>query len=325
MKHSFDVTVQSTTVKLPQIVAGLSSAGGAIAIGAALGWPAPSSPRLVAGDDRYFPITSSQFDWVASIITLGCAISCLPVGFLMKKFGRKCTMLSLIVPFMVGWSLVTFATSFEMLLIGRFVIGLAGGAFCVSAPQYSSEIAEKEIRGIVGTFFQLLIIFGILFSYTVGAVLPVFWTSVVCGIIPLVFGAIFIFMPESPVYLVIENREADAKKSLKWLRGSSYDPQREIDELKLDLAEGDKNKVSLKEVFAKKATIRALVIGFGLMFFQQMSGINIVVFYATDIFKVSTKKPHLMFLDRVRSFSFVDYFHSRPQTQVSIRTFQRSS
>jgi MFS family permease len=285
MKKSFDVSSQ-TTVKWPQIVAGLSAAGGAFAVGAALGWPAPAGPRLIGHNERYFPISDSQFGWVASIITLGCAISCLPIGFLMKKFGRKWTMLSLVVPFMIGWVLVIWAQNFTMLMIGRFIIGLAGGAFCVSAPQYSAEIAEKEIRGVVGTFFQLLIITGILFSYIVGAFAPIFITSIVCGIVPLIFGAIFFFMPESPVYLIIEKRDSDAVKSYKWLRGSAYDPQQEIDELKQDLLEGDNNKVSMKEVFGRKATIRALVIGFGLMFFQQMSGINVVVFFATTIFKV---------------------------------------
>ena len=284
MTKSFNVSSQ-TTVKWPQIVAGLSAAGGAFAVGAALGWPSPAS-SLIGHNDRYFPITASQFGWVASIITLGCAVSCLPIGFLMNKFGRKKTMLSLVVPFMVGWLLVIWAQNFPMLMTGRFILGLAGGAFCVSAPQYSAEIAEKEIRGVLGTFFQLLVIAGILFSYTVGAFAPIFITSIVCSIIPLVFGAIFCFMPESPVYLVIQKRESEAVQSYKWLRGSSYEPQSEIDELKQDILESENNKVSMKEVFGRKSTIRALTIGFGLMFFQQMSGINVVVFFSTTIFKV---------------------------------------
>lgn len=278
MKGSLDIT-SSPTVKWPQIVAGLSAAGGAFAVGAALGWPSPIGPGLIKGDVNYFPISENQFGYVASIITLGCAISCLPIGFLMKKFGRKWTMISLVVPFILGWALVTWATSFEMLMTGRFIIGLAGGAFCVSAPQYSSEIAEKEIRGVVGTFFQLLIISGILFAYIVGAFVPAFLTSVLCGIIPLIFGLIFLFMPESPVYLIIESRDGEAVKSYKWLRGNSYDPTKEIEDLKADLAAGEKDKVSLREVLRRKSTIRAMLIGFGLMFFQQMSGINAVIFY----------------------------------------------
>jgi SP family facilitated glucose transporter-like MFS transporter 8 len=288
---SYSVSAQDT-VKWPQIVAGLSAAGGAFAVGTALGWPAPAGPRLVGGDDRFFPIDQSRFEWAASIITIGCAISCLPIGFLMKAFGRKWTMIGLVVPFLVGWSLVIWAQNFVMLMVGRFMLGLAGGAFCVSAPQYSAEIAEKEIRGIVGTFFQVLINGGILFVYVIGAFMSVFWMSVICGIVPLVFGLIFFFMPESPVYLVIKKRDDDATKTYKWLRGENYDPQVEIDELKMEVEENERNKISFGEVLKRKATQRALFIGFGLMFFQQVSGINIVIFYATDIFEASAVKFH---------------------------------
>jgi MFS family permease len=278
--------VQSTT-KWPQIVAGLAANGGAFAVGTALGWPAPVGPRLVnEGDDRYFEITQSQFDWTVSIITVGCAISCLPIGILMKKFGRKWSMISLVVPFLVGWTLIAWAQNFAMLFIGRFIVGLAGGAFCVSAPQYSSEIAEKEIRGIIGTFCVSMINSGILFVYIVGAYASVFWTTVTCLIIPLVFGLVFFFMPESPVYFIAKNREEDALKSFKWLRGETYNPANEIAELKFENEENRNRTTSIKEVLSKRATKHALLIGFGLMFFQQTSGINVVLFYATFIFKV---------------------------------------
>ncbi|CRL04573.1 CLUMA_CG017642, isoform A [Clunio marinus] len=287
MKHSFDVSGQKTTKKWPQMVAGLSAAGGAFAVGSALGWPANALPLFVDSNSGYFPLTETERGLVASIITIGCAISCLPIGFLMKKFGRKWTMLSLVVPFVIGWALVIFAKSFSTLFIGRFIIGIAGGAFCVSAPQYSAEIAEKEIRGIVGTFFQLLIIAGILFSYITSAVLSLFVSSIICGAIPIVFGIIFCFMPESPVYLVITKQDDEAIKAFKWLRGNAYDPQDEINELKNDILEKENNQVTFLTVVRRKSTIKALIIGFGLMIFQQMSGINVVIFYTTMIFELA--------------------------------------
>lgn len=287
--------IEQKTVKWPQIVAALSAAGGAFAVGTALGWAAPAGPILVNGDDRYFEISSSQFDYVASIVTIGCAVSCLPIGILMERFGRKWTMISLVAPFMIGWVLVIWAQNLTMLLFGRFIIGLAGGAFCVSSPQYSAEIAEKEIRGIVGSFCCLLINGGILFVYVVGAYVSLFWTSVICAIIPLIFGISFIFMPESPVYLVLEERSDEAKESYKWLRGSAYNPRAEIDELQEEMDEKSNNKVSLLEVLQRKATQRALLIGFGLMFFQQTAGINVVIFYATFIFEVSNNNFRFQF------------------------------
>jgi MFS family permease len=278
------------TVKWPQVVAGLSACGGAFAVGAALGWPAPAGPRLVDGDDQYFEIKQSEFDWTASIITIGCAISCLPIGKMMKKFGRKWSMISLVVPFIVGWTLVSWAQNFAMLMIGRFTLGLAGGAFCVSAPQYSAEISEKEIRGIVGTFCVSMLNGGILFVYIVGAYTSVFWTNIICAVLPVIFGVVFFFMPESPAYLIAKKKDEDALKAYKWLRGEIYDPQYEIDELKFEIVDSQRTAVSFGENLKRKSTQRALFIGFGLMFFQQMSGINVVLFYATSIFKVKYDK-----------------------------------
>lgn len=181
-----------------------------------------------------------------------------------------------------------WAQNFAMLLCGRIMLGVAGGAFCVSAPQYSSEIAEKQIRGIVGTFFQLLVNVGILFVYVIGAFWSVFWSSVACAVIPLLFGLSFIFMPESPVYLVIEKREVDAVKSFKWLRGGDYNPFVEINDLKKEIEENQIANVPFREMLKKRATKRALVIGFGLMIFQQFCGINVVIFNSTTIFSVRT-------------------------------------
>ena len=269
-----DETTQQmqTTVKWKQYTAGMAAAGGAFAVGTALGWSGPAGPALVSGDDHYFEISQEEFDWTSSIVNVGCAVSCLPIGILMKFFGRKWTMLSLVLPFLIGWGLVTWAQNFVMLLIGRFMLGLAGGAFCVSAPQYASEIAEKEIRGIIGTFCVTLINAGILFVYIVGAYVTLFWTNIICAIFPIIFGVIFFLMPESPVYFIVGNREEEAVKSYKWLRGTSYDPQSEIDELKKDIEDTNTNKVSFMENLKRKGTQRALFIGFGLMFFQQASG-----------------------------------------------------
>lgn len=86
------------TKRMPQYIAGAAAAGGAFAIGTALGWPSPVGERIRTD----FNLTDSQWDWVGSIITLGAAISCLPIGYLMKAFGRKWTMIALVVPFLIG-------------------------------------------------------------------------------------------------------------------------------------------------------------------------------------------------------------------------------
>lgn len=79
------------------------------------------------------------------------------------------------------------------------ILAVAGGAFCVAAPLYTSEIAEKEIRGAVGSYFQLLLTMGVLFSYVFGTVTTPKMLSILCAFIPVVFGIVFFFQPETPV------------------------------------------------------------------------------------------------------------------------------
>lgn len=196
-------------------------------------------------------------------------------------------MLGLVVPFTAGWALVCWANGVAMLLVGRILLGLSGGAFFVVAPMYIGEIAEKEIRGTLGSFFQLMVTTGILFVYAVGYDLSVFTFSIICGVLPLAFAAAFVFMPESPLYLVSKYRSEDAINSLKWLRGEHYDYSDELNELQSQHEQDVNNRISILAALKRRATVKALIIIVGLMFFLQLSGINIVIFYTGSIFNAA--------------------------------------
>lgn len=266
--------------------------GGALAAGTLLGWTSPTQLMIVDRPNETdfvgqygFSIDDESWSWVGSSTTLGGAAVCVLIGTIINMFGRKLTMLGLVVPFVIGWSLVTWASSVTMLLIGRVLLGISGGAFCVTAPTYTGEIAQKEIRGSLGSYFQLMLTVGILFVYVLGSGVNLFTLNIVCLVIPLVFGAVFVFMPETPLYLISRGRDEDAIKSLRWLRGNGYDYSEELAELQAEHAEKVAAKTSLMSALMRKASVKALGISFGLMFFQQMSGINAVIFYTGDIFK----------------------------------------
>lgn len=191
----------STSRTFPQYVAALAAAGGAFAAGTLLGWTNPAQTPLEDGEYG-FSVSEDQFSWIGSSMNLGAAAVCIPIGFAINWFGRKPTMLGLVLPFTLGWALLIWAQNVEMMYAARVILGIAGGAFCVTAPMYTGEIAHKDIRGMLGSFFQLMITLGILFVYAIGAGLDVFYISVVCGVIPLIFGLIFFFMPETPTYYV---------------------------------------------------------------------------------------------------------------------------
>lgn len=204
--------------------------------------------------------------------------ACLPCGLLLDWIGRKWTLLLLIVPGLIGWGFILGAQNFGMMITGRVFLGMFAGPVFVVTPLYITEIAEKEIRGILGTLMQLLLTIGILFVYAVGVGLNVFWLSLVCALFPIIFGLIFINMPETSNYLVHKNQISKAERSIKWLRGKDYDPQPDILQIQDEERERqllNQNR-SLKTSFSRPESQRALMLVLGLMLFQQFSGVNAV-------------------------------------------------
>lgn len=218
---------------------------------------------------------------------MGAAFVCLFIGVLANLLGRKLTMLLLVIPFTVGWVLVIWPSSLSSLIIGRILLGISGGAFCITAPTYTAEIAQADIRGSLGSYFQLMLVVGVLFVYLVGALANIFTLSLICGVLPLVFAAIFVFMPETPYFLITRGKTEEAAKALKWLRGSQYDCTHELAELQADHEASKGQKTSFWDALSRASTIKAIIIGFGLMLFQQASGINAVIFFTGAIFEAA--------------------------------------
>lgn len=196
-------------------------------------------------------------------------------------------MLGLSVPFVIGWILLATADNVAMLMAGRFIVGVAGGAFCVTAPTYTSEIAEDSIRGTLGSFFQLMLTVGILFSYAVGSYVSLLAFNLICMVIPIIFAVVFFFMPETPYFLISHNKHDEAVRALKTLRGSNFDAEEECDKIEAKWMDLQNDPKSFKEKFSTKPAIKALVICYSLMFFQQFSGINAVLFNTEEIFESS--------------------------------------
>lgn len=271
---------QQKAAKLPQYVAAVSVTLGAFALGNVLAWTSPTEGELLN------KLGVTNWAWVGAIMALGAAVAVIPIGYLIGKIGRKYTMLGLVLPFAGGWAFIAWAGDSEALyMVGRFITGMMGGAFSLTAPVYTSEISEKEIRGTLGSYFQLMLTVGILFVYGVGSVTSVLVLSVICGVVPLVFGAVFWFMPETPLYYLQKGQKDRAEASLRWFRGRNYDVGPELQEMQASVDEAAAQKLSFTEAFRTREAKKGLMIAFGLMIFQQLSGVNAVIFYTTRIFK----------------------------------------
>lgn len=90
-------------------------------------------------------------------------------------------------------------------MIGRFFAGFAAGSYGILLPLYIGEIASKEIRGGLLSLYQIILNFGEVFVFTLGYFASLNVLNIVCGIIPLVYSAVFMKLPESPVFLVSLN------------------------------------------------------------------------------------------------------------------------
>ncbi|XP_054740674.1 facilitated trehalose transporter Tret1 [Anastrepha obliqua] len=269
---------------LRQYFAGMAAAGGALACGSTIGWSSPVQSELTGENDFGITFSTNEYAWIGSLMTLGAATVCIPVGVLITLLGPKWTMMLMVIPFEIGWALMIFAQNKMMMFAARFLTGMAGGAFCVCAPMYCTEISQKEVRGIIGSFFQLLITTGVLVGFTVGAFTKAFMFSIICATLPILFGIIFVFCPDSPFFYVRKDKLEAAQKSMEWLRGKDYDFSGELNEMKAINAKLKEDPVNVGQALCRKITLKALGLSISLMLLQQFSGINAVIFYSSSIF-----------------------------------------
>ena len=230
-------------------------------------------------------LSGSEPSWTASLLCLGAVWGAVPTGLISEYFGRKKTLLYLALPLVVSWILIASSPNVYGLYVGRFVGGIAVGAFSVAIPPYVEDIAEKQLLKTLATFYHVHFSCGVLFGYIIGMVENTTWLSVLCASIPVAFFIAFIFLPESPAYLMSQGKFHEAKAALRYYRGIDNDIDGELKALKEYIRNSVKNKMTFKKLFSTRSTVKALVVSFGLMIFQQFSGIYPILFYAKQVFK----------------------------------------
>lgn len=165
------------------------------------------------------------------------------------------------------------------------MIGIAGGAYAFNAPVYIGEMGSKEIRGILLTLYPVCIKLGVVFVYTVGSFADLFTLNAICGSLFVFYTIGFMFLPETAIFLVGKKEIDKAEASLRFFRGDLYDVKAELAYLQKNQDELSKvPRSSLIKEFKKRATFKAFIIIISLFFFFQMSGINALIFYTTQIF-----------------------------------------
>ena len=215
---------------------------------------------------------------VASLL-LGAAVGGARAGPLSDRLGRRNLVIIAAILFTIGAIGAALSPNVAVLVLFRVVLGLAVGTAALVVPLYLSEIAPTEIRGAISSLNQLNIVVGILLAFIVNALLANAeawrWMLGLAAIPSLVLLIGMFFLPETPRWLVSQDRDEDARDVLRRSRNEE-ETEKEIRDIR-EVEEQEEG--GLRELTA--SWVRpALVVAIGLAVFQQIIGINTIIYYA---------------------------------------------
>ena len=235
-----------------------------------------------------FNLNGFWHGFTISIALIGTLIGVISAGKPADILGRKKVLFAVAILFGVAAMGSALAHNWYSFLFFRFIGGLAVGASSVIAPTYIAEITPARIRGRLVASFQLNVVAGILLSYFSN-----YWLSQIITvdswrwmlgiqIIPsVIFFCLLFIIPESPRWLVIRNNDSEAKTLLR--KFGSDDPAQELAEIKESLKSTE--RVHGEKLFSSVYRL-PILLAFLVAVFNQMSGINAVMYYAPRIFEL---------------------------------------
>jgi sugar porter (SP) family MFS transporter len=242
-----------------------------------------SGALLQITDD--FGIESQWESVIAASILAGAVIGALICSWLSERFGRKATILLVATIFAVGALACAIAPDPTTLSLSRVLLGFAVGGGTQVIPMYVAELAPPAHRGRLVLMFQVAIGVGIVIATIVGATEMVDWrVSIGAAAVPAVLMLLAMLrMPESPRWLYKQDRRDDAAAALQRIRPSGVDVQPEVTMIcrleQKEQAATTRGWSGLKEAWVRPA----LVVGCGVAIFTQLSGIELIVYYAPTL------------------------------------------
>jgi sugar porter (SP) family MFS transporter len=233
---------------------------------------------------KEFGLSTFPQELVVSMVLAGATIGALCGGRLADRFGRRRTLIGTALIFILGAIICAAATSLTMLVIGRVVVGLGIGLASTTVPVYISEVSPPSARGWQVSLFQLAITIGILAAYLVDYVFAEAeawrWMLGLAVVPGALLGAGMLFLPESPRWLAKYQHPEAARAVLQRIRGTG-EVEAELRDIVESLAHAEEHG-RWSDILG--AAVRpALVVGIGLAMFQQVTGINTVIYYAPII------------------------------------------
>jgi len=237
-----------------------------------------------------FDLGADQIGWTVSCLTLGATAAMAVAGPLADRFGRRLVLLVTALLFTASAVGSALAPNNALLVLARIVGGFGVGGALLIAPIYIAEIAPPERRGRLVSFNQLNIVLGFsaaFFSnyFLERAGLSWRWMLGVESVPAALYALLLLGVPRSPRWLVARGHMEEARTVLQRIHGGDADEA--LATLQRSIAEdATQTRPRPRELFARRMR-RVMVIGLGLGFFQQITGINAIFYYSTTIFAMA--------------------------------------
>ena len=220
-------------------------------------------------------------------------------GYMTERFGRKPVIIIASIVFAVGSLLMAIAWTKVVLLFGRFTVGAAIGLASMTTPVYIAEVSPIEIRGKLVTINNCFITGGQFVASVVAGAFSMNnangWRFMlgIAGIPALIQLICFVFLPESPRFLIRRGRYQESLQALQRFRGPDADVNQEFESIKENCLATEREQAErggtsvFEQIMQNTGLRRALMIGCALQMFQQISGINTVMYYSATIIQMS--------------------------------------
>lgn len=246
---------------------------------------------VIAGTTRalttQFHLTPLQLGFTVSIALWGTVVGAISAGEIGNRLGPRSALRWLAILYVISAIGCALAWSWPVFLVVRFVGGLAIGGSSVLGPVYVAELAPAAYRGRLVGLFQINIVIGILLAYLSNFIVSSQhlgatewrWEFGVSGFPAILFFLMLLSIPHSPRWLVTQDRIEDARRTVERLGHSA--PDVELNDIVVSL---HMETASHREPLFKRKYLYPMVLAITLAAFNQLSGINAVLYYLNDIF-----------------------------------------